>query len=89
MTLLLFTVPVVLYGFSRKPFRWVLVKVSIVGMVLGWVWDYLAIHYLKIWSFNPDKILGVWLLGLPLEEWLFISLVCMSVSTLALSLAKK
>jgi len=34
------------------------------------IWD----HFFTkegIWGFNPDYLVGVWLLGLPLEEWLF------------------
>jgi len=87
-SLLLFTGPLVLYGFSQKEFRGVLVKVSIVGLILGGVWDLVAVHWLKIWSFDPDKLVGVSFLGLPLEEWLFFPLVSMSVSTLALSAAR-
>jgi lycopene cyclase domain-containing protein len=34
------------------------------------IWD----HYLTawgVWSFNPDYLIGVYIWGLPLEEWLF------------------
>jgi len=86
-TLLVFTIPLVVYGFTQKQFRQVLIKVGIIATPIGVVWDYLAVHYLKLWSFNPDTLLGVWLLGLPLEEWLFCLLVSMAVSTLALIVA--
>lgn len=85
----MFAVPLAVYGLSRRKFRVVLVKVAIIGTVLGGVWDYIAVNFLKLWFFNPDTLLGVWLLGLPLEEWLFFIFVSMSVSTLALSIAKR
>jgi lycopene cyclase domain-containing protein len=34
------------------------------------VWDVLFTA-IGVWSFNPDYVTGVWLAGLPLEEWLF------------------
>ncbi len=34
------------------------------------VWDYLFTVF-KVWSFNPDYIIGIYFLGLPLEEILF------------------
>lgn len=87
-TLLVFAVPLAVYGLSQKRFRGVLVKVALIGIVVGGVWDYIAVNCLKLWSFNPDTLIGIWFCGLPLEEWLFFSLVSMAVSTLALSVAK-
>ena len=89
VTLLIFTVPLVIYGFSQKQFRQVIIKVGIVLTPIGAVWDYIAIHILKIWSFNPDTIVGLSFFGLPLEEWLFIPLVSMSVATVALYIARR
>ncbi len=34
------------------------------------IWDILFTEW-DVWHFNPDYVLGVYLLGLPLEEWLF------------------
>jgi lycopene cyclase domain-containing protein len=37
----------------------------------GWVWDALAVHF-DLWHYDPARIVGIWALGLPLEEWLWI-----------------
>lgn len=34
------------------------------------IWDhYFTVH--GVWSFNPDHLIGIYILSLPLEEWLF------------------
>ncbi|HRW11436.1 MAG TPA: lycopene cyclase domain-containing protein [Caldilineaceae bacterium] len=37
----------------------------------GWAWDALAVHF-DLWYYNAANIAGIWWLGLPLEEWLWI-----------------
>jgi lycopene cyclase domain-containing protein len=38
----------------------------------GWAWDALAVR-LGAWYYDADNILGWWLGGLPIEEWLWIA----------------
>jgi len=38
------------------------------------IWDVIFEHH-QIWSFNSDYTLGINILGLPLEEWLFFFIV--------------
>ena len=40
-------------------------------LVGGWLWDGIAIQ-VGVWYYDPATIAGVWLLGMPLEEWLWI-----------------
>lgn len=45
------------------------------------VWDYLFTIY-NVWSFNPEYVIGVWFLNLPLEEILFfvtVPFACMFI----------
>lgn len=55
-----------------------------VGFALAFAvpWDFLAIRT-RIWYFTEPQVVGVWLLGLPVEEWLFISLVTALLTTVA------
>jgi len=39
-----------------------------------WIWDVIATSR-GHWSWNPDCVLGMTLLGMPLEEWLFFPVV--------------
>ncbi len=41
------------------------------ALVGGWAWDGVAIQA-RVWYYNPAHIAGLWLLGMPLEEWLWI-----------------
>lgn len=41
------------------------------ALVGGWVWDGVAIQ-VRVWYYDAANIVGVWLLGMPLEEWLWI-----------------
>ncbi len=38
----------------------------------GWAWDGLAVR-LGAWYYDAGNILGWWLGGLPIEEWLWIA----------------
>jgi len=55
-------------------------------LIFGGAWDYVAIKE-GVWSFT--NILGVWILGLPVEEWVFIMIIGLSVSSLTLITIKK
>jgi len=43
-------------------------------MVLAYVWD-LAAFVRGHWVYNDDVLLGVWVGGVPVEDWLFFFLV--------------
>ena len=61
---------------------------------IGWAllfsvpWDFWAIQS-KIWLFPPDTNVGVWIGGLPLEEYLFIIFVTLLVSTATIVVRKR
>ena len=41
------------------------------ALVGGWIWDGIAIQA-GVWYYDAANIAGVWFLGMPLEEWLWI-----------------
>lgn len=52
---------------QRRALGWTTLG-SLVG---GWAWDAVAVRW-GIWYFEPAHIAGLWFLGLPLEEWIWI-----------------
>lgn len=51
--------------------------------------DILAVRIWKIWFYNTDKILGVWLFGTTLEEFLWTIIVSFLMSVLAIIFTEK
>ena len=84
MSLLIVTVPVIIYGLSQKKYRKILTIVGLLGIPIGGIWDYISVNVLYLWSFNPNRITGIWILGLPLEEWMFFVLTSMMSATITL-----
>lgn len=56
------------------------------SLAIAGPWDHFAIQD-GLWHFPPQEILGIWFLGLPLEEWIFISFIGMEISMLAIVFA--
>ena len=53
---------------QRRALGW-----SLLGaLVLGGAWDVSAVR-VHIWYYAPTNILGLWIAGLPIEEWLWIA----------------
>ena len=54
----------------------------------GWAWDALSAR-LGIWFYAPANIVGIWLIGLPLEEWLWIAGVTLMFALLTIVLVER
>ena len=52
---------------QRRALGWTLLG-SLVG---GWAWDGFAVRF-NHWTYDPAHLAGIWWIGLPLEEWLWI-----------------
>lgn len=66
-------------------YRWPLLLTGIGCLAIAVPWDMLAVKD-HIWYFSEPYILGVWLFGLPIEEYvyiLFVALLSASVTVLA------
>lgn len=58
------------------------------SLVGGWTWDVLAVRF-GAWYYDPNHISGQWILGLPLEEWLWIIGVTLMFGALTVVLAER
>jgi lycopene cyclase domain-containing protein len=48
------------------------IALAVLGSLAGgWAWDALSVR-LGIWYYTRENILGLWIAGLPIEEWLWI-----------------
>ncbi len=57
----------------RGNFRTIVLTVLLVS-VPYWIWDVIATAR-GHWSFHPDRVFGLSLLGMPVEEWLFFPVI--------------
>jgi lycopene cyclase domain-containing protein len=58
------------------------------ALVGGWAWDALIVR-IGGWYYDPNNILNIWLVGLPLEEWLWIAGVTLLFGGLTVLLAER
>ena len=64
-------------------FKKTIVLCGIGSLVFAVPWDHFAIRD-GLWWFPENEILGIWFLGLPVEEWCFIFFIGMEVAMMAL-----
>ncbi len=69
---------------ARRALGWV-VAGALVG---GWAWDALSVQW-RVWYYDPNNITGLWFLGLPLEEWLWILGIALMFGSLTVILAER
>ncbi len=89
ISMMVATLPFITYGLSRRKYRKILATVGLLGIPIGFIWDYVSVNVLSLWSFNPNRITGIWILGLPLEEWLFFVLTSMMIATSTLLISDR
>lgn len=87
--LLFLTLPLgLIWGFKLRiliKYRMALLLTAMGCLFIAVPWDLLAVND-HIWYFSEPYILGIWLLGLPIEEYvyiLFVGLLSASVTILA------
>ena len=69
---------------QRQALAWTTLG-SLVG---GWLWDALAVR-VELWHYDPARIAGIWFMGLPLEEWLWIGGVTLLFGGVTILLAER
>ncbi len=71
-----------IFSFHKKnPFykQWRSIFHSLISVLVVFIpWD-VMFTINKIWSFNKDYVLGIYILSLPVEEWLFFIIVNFSI----------
>jgi len=70
------------------PYKKVFLYCILASTIFGWAWDYWATHS-WLWHFSPDHTLGINLLGLPVEEYIFFASETILYTSLALVFRKK
>jgi lycopene cyclase domain-containing protein len=58
------------------------------ALIGGWAWDALIVR-LGAWYYDPRFILNWWIVGLPLEEWLWIAGVTLLFGGLTIMLEER
>jgi len=89
VSMVIATLPLIAYGLSRKKYRNILAIVGLLGLPIGFIWDYVSVNVLSLWSFNPSKITGIWIFGLPIEEYMFFVLTSMMTATVTLLISER
>lgn len=71
-----------------KKYKLIFLFTIIGSFIFSIPWDYIAIKE-KIWYFAEPHIFGLWILGLPIEEYLFIIFETMLFTIITILLWKK
>jgi len=71
-----------------KKYKLTFILASIGAIIFGFPWDYVSIKS-GIWQFTNSKILNIWFLGLPIEEWFFFIFVTLLFATITALLWEK
>jgi|SRR5579872_1245792 len=91
LTIFIWMPLVILWSLNYKyllRYKGVFTRCIIWSIIFGVLWDFVAVGT-HIWFFPPDTNLGIIILGLPLEEYLFIVFTCLYISTATILVRKR
>ncbi len=75
-----------LFEFKKlRKYGRVILLAEVASFIFATPWDMIAVKD-KIWYFTEPHILGIWLFGLPIEEYLFIIFVALLFVSIVLLL---
>lgn len=66
--MLIFTVSFILFAVYKKRFR-ALALAGVMGLVIGVPWNMISVYCFQTWSWKAETLIGVYIGGLPLEEY--------------------
>lgn len=87
LSVFIFAPAIVLAAWKREKMKrhWKTPLLCGIGaLAFAYFWDLFAIRD-GLWGFPPQEILGIWFLGLPVEEWVFIFSVSAALSMIVLA----
>ena len=74
-----------LYFETLKRYARIYVVAVVCTLAISVPWDLISVRE-RIWYFTEPQIVGVWLFGLPIEEWSFYILVTLLFATMTVLL---
>src|SRR5215510_12410235 len=87
--LLFLTLPLAFIGIFKfqtlMKYKWVLILTTLGCLIVSVPWDILSVND-HIWYFSKPHIFGIWLWGLPIEEYLYILFVGLLSSSVTILL---
>ncbi len=89
LSIFVFAPMLLMLVFRGKPlskYKKTILLCGIGSLVVSAPWDFFSIKD-SLWWFPREEILGIWISGLPIEEWIFISFIGMELSMLAILFA--
>ena len=83
------TIVMWIWKFDHLKKYWIVFVLAPIGsLIFSIPWDIISVRE-NIWYFKEPYIWGLWIMNLPIEEWLFIILVTLMISTLAVLVWKR
>ena len=73
---------------ALRPQRRALALIVLGALIGGWAWDALSVR-LGVWYYNPANVWNFWIVGLPIEEWLWIIGITLMFGMLTVSLVER
>ena len=74
----IFTFSTIFLSFDKKVAFYKYFPYLLIGIIINGIifipWDILFTQN-KVWGFNPNYLFGIFILDLPLEEWLFFQII--------------
>ena len=74
-----------IYFKTLKRYMRIYVVAVVCALAISVPWDLISVRE-QIWYFTEPQIIGFWLLGLPIEEWLFYVIVPLLFATMTVLL---
>jgi lycopene cyclase domain-containing protein len=90
--MLIFTLsPIIILWIKNFKFLLKNIKIILIIAFMGFLYTFLVDYFVVLWNtwkFNPEKILGIWIINSPIENFVFMILVNIAIASAVLSFIK-